>query len=38
MFLKLTMGPVVVAIDGCVLQGLVHSLDLTIGPRVVRLR
>ena len=34
---ELVVAVVVVAFDGCVLDRAVHPLDLTIGPRVVRL-
>ena len=32
------MAVVVEAFDGCLLDGAVHPLDLSVGPRVVRLR
>ena len=35
---ELLVALVVVAFDGCFLEGAVHPLDLTIGPRMVRLR
>ena len=31
---ELLVAVVVVALDGCVLEGSVHALDLTIGPRI----
>jgi hypothetical protein len=34
---KLIVAIVMVALDGGVLDGAVHSLDLTVGPRVLRL-
>ena len=36
MFLQLLMGLVVVPFDGRILEGLVHALDLSIGPGMFR--
>ncbi len=34
---KLVMAIVMIALDGGVLDGAVHPLDLAVGPRIVRL-
>lgn len=38
MLLQLVMGFVVTGFHGCILQYPVHSFDLAVGPRVIRLR